>query len=74
VIGQAVALEESRAGLVVSRQVHGGRLSTVVLIAGKVNAPVETIVDSRSIALFGIAMGITFGLVTAIFKLLRPRR
>lgn len=70
-IGQSVALNNHRTGLVVTRDVTGGNIQSIIFLAGQSHAPVETIVDQRSVALFGLATGISIGLVLSIFRLLK---
>jgi len=70
-IGQSVNLTDHRTGLVVTREVHGGHIKSVIFLAGQSYAPVDTIVDQRSVALFGIATGVAMGLVLGIFRLFK---
>jgi hypothetical protein len=70
-IGQSVTLSNHRTGLVLTREVHGGPIHSIFFLAGRSEAPVETIVDQRSVALFGLATGIAIGLVIGIFRLLK---
>lgn len=70
-IGQSVTLNNHRTGLVLTREVNGGSIQAVICLAGRTNAPVETIVDQRSVALFGIATGIAMGLVFSLFRILK---
>lgn len=70
-IGQSVALNNHRTGLVVSRDVTGGQIKSVIFLAGNSTVPVETIVDQRSVALFGLATGISIGLILSLFRLFR---
>jgi hypothetical protein len=70
-IGQSVTLNDHRSGLVVTREVNGGHIQSVIFLAGHSNAPVETIVDQRSVALFGIATGVAMGLVLSLFRILK---
>jgi hypothetical protein len=71
---QSVRLNGSRSGIIVAREVHGAKIHTVFLIANRMDAPVETVVEPRSIALFGAAAGLTFGLVYGLFRWLRSKR
>lgn len=73
VAGQSIRVTESRAGLVMAREVHGGKMRTVFLLTTRMDAPVETVVDPRSIALFGAAAGLTFGVVYGLFRWLRSK-
>ncbi len=70
-IGQSVTLNNHRTGLVVTREAHGGHIQSIVFLAGHSDAPVETILDQRSVALFGLASGIAMGLVFSLFRLLK---
>jgi hypothetical protein len=70
-IGQSVTLNNHRTGLVITKEVHGGPTRSIIFLAGKSDAPVETIVDQRSVALFGLATGVAMGLVLSLFRLLK---
>ena len=70
-IGQSVALNNHRTGLVITRDVTGGHIQSIFFLAGQTHAPVETIVDQRSVALFGLATGISIGLVLSLYRLLK---
>jgi hypothetical protein len=70
-IGQKVILNNHRTGLVITNNVHGGPIRSIFFLAGKSDAPVETIVDQRSVALFGLASGVAMGLVLGLFRLLK---
>ncbi len=73
VVSQAATVKEGPVGLLVSRDVQGTKIKTVVLLAGETHAPVETMVDQRSVALFGLAAGIAMGMVFSIFRLFKGR-
>lgn len=73
-VAQSVRMNESRSGILVAREVHGAKMHTVFLITGRMDAPVETVVEPRSIALFGAAAGLVFGIVYGIFRWLRSNR
>ncbi|NMB53619.1 MAG: hypothetical protein GYA15_02865 [Leptolinea sp.] len=70
---QSVRMQGSRSGVILAREVHGAKVHTVFLIANRMDAPVETVVEPRSIALFGAAAGLTFGMVYGIIRWLRSR-
>ncbi len=72
-VGQAATVNEGPIGLLVSREVKGTKIKAVILLAGETHAPVETIVDQRSVALFGLAAGIAMGLVFSLFRLIKGR-
>jgi hypothetical protein len=70
-IGQSVTLNNHRTGLVVTREVHSDHVQSIFFLAGRSDGPVETILDQRSVALFGLASGIAMGLVLSLFRLLK---
>jgi hypothetical protein len=57
----------------VARQVQGAAHSTI-LIAGRVEGPVETALDTPRSILAGLAAGIAVGLVLLVGRLLTQRR
>lgn len=73
-ISQAATLNDSRSALVISRTIHGSRIQTGVLLAGRVEAPVETMIDTRQAAIFGVAAGVAVGLVLGLFRMFSVRR
>lgn len=58
----------SRVGVLVAREIHGQYLQSTVLIAGKVNGSVNTLIDTRTAALFGIIMGVSMGIVMSLWR------
>jgi hypothetical protein len=70
-IGQSATFNNHRTGLVITNEVHGGPIQSVFFVAGKTSVPVETIVDQRSVALFGLAAGVALGLVISLFRLFK---
>ncbi len=71
---QSVRMNASRSGIIVAREVHGAKVKTVFLLTTRMDAPVETVVDTRSIALFGAAAGLTFSFIYGLFHWLQSRR
>lgn len=70
-IGQTVTLNNHRSGLIITNEAHGGHIRSIVFLAGKTDAPVETLMDQRSVALLGLAGGVALGLVLSLFRFLR---
>jgi hypothetical protein len=70
-----VSAEEAKitgnVGVMIGQSVHLNNHRTILFLAGKSDAPVETILDQRSVALFGLTLGIAMGLVLSIFRLLK---
>jgi hypothetical protein len=71
---QVATLNESRAAFLVAREVHGDHIQSTILLAGRVNAPVETTIDVRSALIIGAAAGVIMGAVLGIFRLLIQRK
>jgi len=72
-LGQDTVLNDTRTGLVVAQEVRSDHIQTVLLIANHVDGPVEVLADHRSIAIFGIAVGFSLGLIFSLFRLFRGR-
>jgi len=71
---QISTINDSKVGLLVGREIHGNKISSVIMIAGKIDGPVETVVDQRGLVMVGIAAGVAFGVVTALFRYLNKNR
>ena len=71
---QVATLNESRAGLLVAREIHGDKIQSGFFLAGRVNAPVETTIDVRSAVIFGATAGIVMGAVFGFLGLLIRRK
>ena len=67
-------LSETQNLLMVARTVEGGPVRTGILLAGQVNAPVETMVDTPRAMFAGLTAGITVGLVLLVGKMLSQLR
>ena len=67
-------LQDSTAGVVIARQVLQGPVHTTVLLAGQVEGPVETLLDTPRALLAGLASGVAVGLVLLLGKLFTWRR
>ena len=72
-IGQSVQLNESHPVMVLTREVHSQKIRSILFISGKTDAQVETILDQRSVALFGLAFGVALGLILAALRLISHR-
>ena len=70
VFANAVAMNQSHSGVIVAREMHGDRIQSVILIAGKVNGPVETKLDMRNALILGATAGAFFGLVISLLRLM----
>lgn len=68
--GDRLTLDNARSNIVVARQVTGGPIHTAVLLAGKVEGPVEPVLDTPRALLAGLSAGIAIGLVWWLRSLL----
>jgi hypothetical protein len=66
-------VENATAGVLVAREVHGTTLRTAVLLAGKVDGKVETLLDTVGAIGAGLAAGVGIGLILSIARVLRKR-
>jgi hypothetical protein len=74
VVGGTVQVEELDAVLVVGREVNGANIRSGLLISREVHGNVETLMDSRTALLAGLAGGISAGLVLLVGRLLFRRK
>lgn len=70
-VSQTAMVNESQTGLMVAREIRGEKIKAVIILAGETHGNVETIVDQRGIALFGLAVGIAISLVFSLFRILK---
>jgi len=73
-ISQSMTVKDAQAGLIVARDIQGGPVKSVILIAQNVEGPVETVLDTPQAILTGLVSGIAIGLVLTVFNLLIGRR
>jgi len=73
VSAQTTTLNNTRNGFLIAREVHGTQVNAVVLLASRVDGPVETLVDQRGLVLIGIVAGAVLGTVFSLFRLLKRR-
>jgi hypothetical protein len=73
VTDQAI-MDNGTARLVIARQVSGGPIRPLVLLAGKVDGPVEPTLDTPRAVLAGLSAGVAFGLVLWLEKLLSRKK
>jgi hypothetical protein len=63
-----------RMGLLMAREVHGEAIKSTILLSGKVQGTVETLVDTPRAMLMGLTAGIAIGLVFLVSSLLMKRK
>jgi len=63
-----------RTGLLMARELHGEAIQSTVLLAGRVDGNVETVLDTPRAMLVGLTAGIAIGLVLLLGNLLLKRK
>jgi hypothetical protein len=72
-LADEASLIESRAGILAANSVTADRVRTVVLLAKRVEGPVETALDTRQVLIASLATGFVAGAVILIGQLLFGR-
>ena len=68
IFSQAVTMNQSQAGVIVAREMKGDKIQAVILVAAKVNGPVETKLDTRNALLVGAIAGAIIGIFISIIR------
>jgi hypothetical protein len=63
-------LQNVQIGALVGREIHAENLRTGILLAGQVNGPVKTMLDTPRAILAGLSAGAAVGLVLWVGQLL----
>ena len=74
IYAQTAELHDSRTSILVAQQVHADTIRTTVLLAGRVEGPVETMVDTPRALLAGLSAGVAVGLVLFVMRLITGRK
>jgi hypothetical protein len=69
VAGQSVTVEGARVGVTAANEVRGGRVDTVVLLAGRVEGEVHTTMDTRGAIIAGLVAGLFTGLIVLVGRI-----
>jgi hypothetical protein len=69
-VSGTASLQDSQVAILAAQEVKTGPVSTILLVSGKVEGPVETMFDTRQTLLFGVVTGLTAGLVMALKRLI----
>ncbi|MBV6394692.1 MAG: hypothetical protein HFACDABA_00258 [Anaerolineales bacterium] len=69
VAGQSITVEGARVGLAAAQEIRGGRVETVVLLAGRVEGEVHAVVDTRGAIIAGLVGGLFAGLVLLVGRI-----
>ncbi len=74
IFANAVTMNQSQAGVIVSLEMQGDRIQSVILIAGRVNGPVETKLDARNALIFGAVAGAVVGIIISLLRLTKKHK
>ncbi len=69
VAGESVTVEGARVGVTAAREVRGGRVDSVVLLAGRVEGEVHTLMDTRRAVIAGLVGGLFAGLILLVGRI-----
>jgi hypothetical protein len=74
VIANTTHMDQSVAGVLITRDVQASSIRTGILLAGHVEGQVETMLDTPRVFLAGMTAGVAMGVVVLVGNLLRSRR
>jgi hypothetical protein len=63
----------SRAGILIARQVDADNIRTGILIASQVEGNVEAVIDTQRAILIGLVTGLVFGTLALLASIFRRR-
>jgi hypothetical protein len=63
-----------RIGLLMTRELHGEAIQSTILLSGKVDGDVQTVLDTPRAMLVGLTAGVAIGLVFLVGSLLLKRK
>jgi len=69
VAGETVTVEGARVGVTAAREVRGGRVDSVLLLAGRVEGEVHTVVDTRGAVIAGLVGGLFAGVILLVGRI-----
>jgi len=67
--GETVNLQNAYVGAVAAREVRGERIESLVLLAGRVEGEVHTLVDTRGAIIAGLVGGLFAGLIVLVGRI-----
>jgi len=69
VAGDTVSVEGARVGVTAAREVRGEKVESVILLAGRVEGEVHTVVDTRGAVIAGLVGGLVAGLIVLVGRI-----
>jgi hypothetical protein len=67
--GETVNLQNAYVGALAAREVRGERVESLVLLAGRVEGEVHTLVDTRGAIIAGLVGGLFAGLIVLVGRI-----
>ncbi len=69
VAGEAVSLQNAYVGVTAAREVRGEKIESIVLLAGRVEGEVHTVVDTRGAVIAGLVGGLFAGMILLVGRI-----
>jgi hypothetical protein len=69
VAGEAVSVQNAYIGVTAAREVRGERVESLVMLAGRVEGEVHTVVDTRGAVIAGLVGGLFAGLILLVGRI-----
>jgi hypothetical protein len=69
VAGEAVSVQNAYIGLTAAREVRGEKIESLILLAGRVEGEVHTVVDTRGAVIAGLVGGLFAGLILLVGRI-----
>jgi hypothetical protein len=70
----AADVVNGRVGLLMAKELHGEAIQSTILLSGKIDGDVQTVLDTPRAMLVGLTAGVAIGLVFLVGSLLMKRR
>lgn len=68
---QGEIINDFNSWIIIARELKGNKIKSVIMLTGKTEGPVETVLDQRSFILFGISFGLILGTLMSVRKVFR---
>jgi hypothetical protein len=69
VTGEAVSVQNAYIGLAAAREVRGEKIESLIMLAGRVEGEVHTVVDTRGAVIAGLVGGLFAGLILLVGRI-----
>ena len=69
VAGEAVSVQDAYIGVTAAKEVRGEKVESLILLAGRVEGEVHTVVDTRGAIIAGLVGGLFAGLIVLVGRI-----